>query len=229
MQAVSFSQDGAYLVAASGEPGLFGEAKLWKVDNASLVKSFRGHKDALLCAKLSPDGKLLATGSYDQTIILWNVETVKPVATLEGHNGAVFELDFHPRGHIPGIGQRRSHREVVACARRRTARYAQGVDQGVVRTRLPSSGEQLVAGGVDNRIRLWRIHPEGKENESPLLESKFAHEQAILRLAYSADGKTLVSSGEDRLVKVWNSSDLSNRTTLEKQPEWPAAAGDFAR
>jgi hypothetical protein len=222
MQSVSFSQDGAYLVAASGEPGLFGEAKLWKVDDGSLVQKFRGHKDALLCAKLSPDGKLLATGSYDQTIILWNVDTGKQVATLEGHNGAVFELAFHPRGHI-----------LASASGDRTVKLWRVPDGARLDTLKESTkelyalafhpgGEQLVAGGVDNRIRLWRIHPEGKENESPLLEAKFAHEQPILRLVYSSDGKTLVSSGEDRLVKIWN-KDLTNRTTLERQSDWPTA------
>jgi hypothetical protein len=87
---------------------------------------------------------------------------------------------------------------------------------------LHPRGAQLPAGGVDNRIRLWSIHPEGKENASPLLESKFAHEQAILRLAYAPDGKTLVSSGEDSLVKIWN-ADLTNRATLERQSDWPTA------
>jgi hypothetical protein len=222
VQSVAFSSGGELLLAASGEPGLFGEAKLWKVDDASLVKSFRGHKDALLCAKLSPDGKLLATGSYDQTIVLWNVESGKPVATLEGHNGAVFDLAFHPRGHM-----------LASASGDRTVKLWRVPDGARLETLKEStkelyalafhpSGEQLVAGGVDNRIRLWRVHPEGKENESPLLESKFAHEQAILRLVYSADGKTLVSSGEDSLVKVWN-ADLSNRSTLERQSDWPTA------
>jgi hypothetical protein len=222
VQSVAFSSDGQFLVAAAGEPGLFGEAKLWKVADGSLAQTFRGHKDALLCARLSPDGELLATGSYDQTIILWNVASGKQVATLEGHNGAVFDLAFHPRSHM-----------LASASGDRTVKLWRVPDGARLDTLKEStkelyalafhpSGEQLAAGGVDNRIRLWRIDPQGKENGSPLLESKFAHEQAILRLAYSADGQTLVSSGEDSLVKVWN-ADLSNRSTLERQPDWPTA------
>lgn len=223
VQSVSFSSEGAHLVAASGEPGLFGEAKLWKVDDGTLVKTFRGHKDALLCARLSPDGKLLATASYDHSIILWDVESGKPVATLEGHNGAVFDVAFHPGGHLlaSASGDRTVKLwRVPDGARLDTLKES---TQELYALAFHPSGEQLAAGGVDNRIRLWQVHPEGKENGSPLLESKFAHEQAILRLVYSADGNTLVSSGEDSLVKVWNAADLSNRATLEGQSDWPAA------
>ena len=59
-----------------------------------------------------------------------------------------------------------------------------------------------------------------KEGTNPLLESKFAHETPVLRLAWSADGKTLISTGEDRLIKVWNAETMAIRTTLEKQSDW---------
>jgi WD40 repeat protein len=223
IHSVAFSRDGAQLVAASGEPGLFGEAKLWNAADGTLLKTFRGHGDALLCAQLSPDGKLLATGSYDHTIVLWEVASGKSLATLEGHNGAVYELAFHPAGHL-----------LASASGDRTVKLWRLPDGARLDTLKESTkelyalafhprGERLAAGGVDNRIRVWQVHPEGRENGSPLLFSKFAHEQAILRLAYSADGDTLVSCGEDSLVKVWNAADVSNRQTLERQSDWPTA------
>jgi hypothetical protein len=223
VHSVAFSHDGRWLVAAAGEPGLFGEAKLWNVADGSLVKSFRGHKDALLTATLSPDGTLLATGSYDHTVLLWNVESGEPLATLEGHNGAVYDLAFHASGNM-----------LATASGDRTVKLWSVPDGARLDTLKEStkelyalafhpSGEQLAGGGVDNRIRVWQIHPEGRENGSPLIHSKFAHEQSILRLAWSLDGKTLVSSGEDALVNVWNASDLSHRKTLESQSDWPVA------
>jgi hypothetical protein len=223
VHSVAFSKDGQWLIAASGEPGLFGEAKLWNVADGTLMKTFRGHKDTLLCAQLSPDGKLLATGSYDHTIILWDVASGKSLATLEGHNGAVYEVAFHPSGTM-----------LASASGDRTVKLWRIPDGARLDTLKEStkelyalafhpSGERLAAGGVDNRIRVWQVHPQGRENASPLLVSKFAHEQAILRLAYSPDGQTLVSSGEDALVKVWNAADNSNRQTLERQTDWPTA------
>ena len=67
---------------------------------AACCRTFVGHHDSLYAAALSPDGKLLATGSYDQQIKLWDAQTGKELRTLTGHNDAIFDLAFHPDGKI---------------------------------------------------------------------------------------------------------------------------------
>ena len=82
-------------------------------------------------------------------------------------------------------------------------------------------GKRLVAGGADNRIRVWEVSEDAAETKNPLLYSKFAHEGAILNLAFSPDGKALVSSADDRTVKLWDAEQMEERSLLEKQPDWP--------
>ncbi len=84
-------------------------------------------------------------------------------------------------------------------------------------------GKRVAAGGVDNRIRVWQISPEGKENTNPIVYSRFAHEGAVVKLVYSADGKTMVSAGEDRTVKVWDAEKMSEKFELERQSDWAPA------
>jgi WD40 repeat protein len=52
----------------------------------------------------SPDGKTLASGSYDNTIKLWNVETGKEIRTLSGHNDSVISVSFSPDGKTLASG-----------------------------------------------------------------------------------------------------------------------------
>ncbi|HJT32805.1 MAG TPA: c-type cytochrome domain-containing protein, partial [Pirellulales bacterium] len=87
---VAFSSDGSKLISAAGEPGVFGEVKLWNVADGALLRTIVGHRDALFAAALSGDGKLIATGSYDQEIKLWDAATGTELRTITGHNGAVF-------------------------------------------------------------------------------------------------------------------------------------------
>src|SRR5207247_2064672 len=80
-----------YLAAALSPSGEFlavsGEGKSVFIINrpqGSLVTELSGHDDVVAGIAFSPDGKLLATASYDKTIKLWNTETWKEVHTLSG-------------------------------------------------------------------------------------------------------------------------------------------------
>ncbi len=223
VNALVFSADGKYLFAAAGQPGVSGEVREWQVSDGALVRSFEGHKDAIYSAALSPDGKILATGSYDQKIKLWDTETGKEIRTLSGHNGAVYSLAFRPDGKIlaSASGDRTVKLWDVATGDRRDT-LSQPLKE-LYAVAFTRDGKQLVAGGVDNRIRVWEISENAAETTNPLLDSKFAHEGAILNLVFSADGNLLLSSAEDNTVKVWNAQNLKEKFLLEIQPDWARA------
>jgi WD40 repeat protein len=223
VNAVVFSADGKYLFAAAGQPGISGEVREWQVADGALVRSFEGHHDALYSAALSPDGKILATGSYDQKIKLWDVETGREIRTLSGHNGAIYSLAFRPDGKI--LASASADRTVklwdVATGERRDT-LSQSLKE-LYAVAFSRDGKQLVAGGVDNRIRVWEISETAAETTNPLLDAKFAHEGAILNLVFSADGKLLLSSAEDKTVKVWGAQHLKEKLLLETQSDWARA------
>ncbi|HEX6987729.1 MAG TPA: c-type cytochrome domain-containing protein, partial [Planctomycetaceae bacterium] len=88
--------DGDRLFAAGGEPGLAGEAGVWDIRTGQPVWKTVAHRDAVTAGAVSPDGRLVATGGYDQTILVWDAATGERKAELAGHNGPVFGLAFHP-------------------------------------------------------------------------------------------------------------------------------------
>jgi WD40 repeat protein len=109
----SVSQDGRWL-ASTGRDKNF---KVW--DTASLAKAsqvqappgtvylfaprrrvhtFQGHRDFVSDVTFSPDGKLVATSSWDGDVKLWNIEEGQEIATLRGHTSRVVSVAFSPDG-----------------------------------------------------------------------------------------------------------------------------------
>jgi mono/diheme cytochrome c family protein len=221
--AVAFSPDGDAVYAAGGEAGIVGEVKRWKTSDGTMLQSFDGHLDAAYALAVSPDGKLIATGAYEQKIRLWDTATGKEVALLKGHNGAVNGLSFRPDGKV--LASASADRTVKLWAiptgqRLETLSQPTKEQTSVV---FSSDGKQLFAAGSDNRIRLWNISADAKEGTNKIVTSRFAHEGGILRLALSLDGKLLASTSTDKSLKLWSTADLTEKLPLEKQPDWSSA------
>jgi WD40 repeat protein/mono/diheme cytochrome c family protein len=221
--AVAFSPDGESVYAAGGEAGIVGEVKRWKTSDGSLQQSFEGHLDAAYALAVSPDGKWIATGAYDQKIRLWDTATGKEVALLKGHNGAVNGLSFRPDGKV--LASASADRTVKLWSIPKGLRLDTLAQPTKEQTSVVFSadGKQLFAAGSDNRIRLWNISADAKEGTNKIVTSRFAHEGGILRLALSLDGKLLASTSTDRSLKLWSTADLTEKLPLEKQPDWSSA------
>jgi WD40 repeat protein len=72
--------------------------KLWDVASRQNVATLKGHESYVLSVAFSPDGKTLASGSYDKSVKLWDVATRQHVVTLKGHESYVLSVAFSPDG-----------------------------------------------------------------------------------------------------------------------------------
>ncbi|MDA1015402.1 MAG: hypothetical protein O3A00_13245, partial [Planctomycetota bacterium] len=216
---VQFSKNGQWLVTASGIAGLYGVAGIYDVQTGKLIRSVEGHRDTMYAAVLSPNGEMLATGSYDKKILLWNAKTGTLIREIAGHNDAVYDLAFSPDNTLLSSA---SGDETVKIWQVSTGRRLDTLGQPTAEqytVTFSPDGRYVLAGGVDNRIRVWRVVSRDSVKINPMIFARFGHEGPIVKLAFSADGKTLVSAAEDRTIKLWETERFTERHLYERQPE----------
>ena len=95
---VAFSPGGLLLASGSNPIGQekydYGSLVLWNLYSGKDIKCLTGHKSWITSVSFSPDGRLLATGSYDHTVRLWEVSSGRELRTLVGHKQWVYRASF---------------------------------------------------------------------------------------------------------------------------------------
>ena len=69
-----------------------------------MITTLKGHSDAVTSVAFSPDGKRLGTGSRNQMLKLWAVDTGQELLTLKVRAGEVWSVVFSPDGQTLAAG-----------------------------------------------------------------------------------------------------------------------------
>eukprot|EP01138_Halocafeteria_seosinensis_P010237 gb/GECG01010455.1/.p1 GENE.gb/GECG01010455.1/~~gb/GECG01010455.1/.p1 ORF type:complete len:2817 (+),score=410.58 gb/GECG01010455.1/:1-8451(+) len=166
IMAMKYNQASKCLAAGHAD----GQVQLWDAHAPNLgliqISQFTAHRymQAVSTISLSPDGSLLATGSLDQTVKLWEKRMMdtdaiwKPMELQgKGHNGAITCLDFSPDGHklvTASLDKKlllwdvTTGKEIVAL---------NGHADAVYSAEFTHSGDRVVSGSYDKTVKTWDV------------------------------------------------------------------------
>ena len=163
------------------------------------TKVFRGHTNGVMCLQF--DDHTLATGSYDATVKIWDIESGRELRTLKGHASGIRCLQFDDRKLISG-----SLDSTLRIWNWRTGeclRVLYGHRDGIIS--LHFVGTLMASGSIDHTIRVWNFE-DG---------SQFAlrgHTEWVNAVRIDLPSRTIFSASDDLTVRLW---DLDTRQTLK--------------
>jgi WD40 repeat protein len=167
---------------------------------AGVVATLKGHTEMVYAIAFSPDGRHVLTGSFDNTLRLWEAATGKEVKSFggpSGHQNHILTVAFSPDGRLLASGGMDN-----------TVRLWDSPIGGPLREYVHTApvnalavspdGTRLAGACKDGTIKVWNT-ADGKQ-----LLSLAGHTGPVTGLAFAGNGQLLASSGSDRMVRFWN-------------------------
>ncbi|PGH32879.1 U3 small nucleolar RNA-associated protein 13 [[Emmonsia] crescens] len=170
---------------------------------AELLRTIKPHTSPVVTSAIDATGTLLATGSSDGSIKIWDVRRGFATHTFHGHGGVISALCFFEAAGSNAADEQSSKNKSKGSKPSYDNDNHRNGDFG------PSTaGFRLASGSEDGKIRVWDLH---KRKSIASLES---HVSVVRSLSFSSSENALLSASRDKTLIMWDARTWKTRRII---------------
>ncbi len=195
---VAFSPDGNTLAYSGDDPTRVILRDMQTKQQRELPEGMPGHEKRICDVAFSPDGTLLASGSVDGEIILWDWQSGKMIRQFSGHTWHVNSVAFSPDGKLLASASFDKTVRIWSVESGEQERTFRGHTGALRQVAFSPDGRVVVSGGQDRVVKVWAL----ETGEHTTLTGHADEVRALVFLP--GNSEILMSAGRDRTIRFWN-------------------------
>ena len=167
--------------------------------------TYHGHTGPVESVAWSPNGKLIASGSSDKTVQVWDAANGDNMFINHGHTYIVWSVAWSPNGKLIASGSEDSTIQLLDSTNGHNVFTFNGQSGSVNTVAWSPDGKRIASGnGAANTVQVWDISTGGN------VFTYRGHSYIVNTVAWSPDGKRIASGSYDRTVQVWDAATGGN-------------------
>ena len=162
--------------------------------------TLEGHKSWVSAVAFNPRFAILASGSLDDTVNLWDINTGNLMRSLTGHQRGINGLSFSPKGQVLASCSDDDTIRIWNVATGSPLHIFKGHHHDVTSVAIGQRGSLLISGSEDRTVGVWDLE------QGRLIKLLSGNIGMIRCVDISSDEEIIVSGGLDNKIRLWKRS-----------------------
>ncbi|KAM5523909.1 vegetative incompatibility protein HET-E-1 [Fusarium oxysporum f. sp. phaseoli] len=194
VKALTFFPSSRLLVTA-----IYSEIQVWDIATGECIQELSGHRDWVTHVAFSPDSKLMASASEDETVRLWQVGDDERIRNKNSSDGSILAWTVSTnRALIASVSN--DHVQLWRTDNGECTQKLKGHDDSILSVTFSPNTRFLASSSYDGTVRLWKV------DTGECLQTLEGHVRFATSMAFSADSKRLATSSWEEFIRLWDVS-----------------------